>query len=326
MSETPVDPFAGHLGRLSDSQSEALANFKELVQKAGFTTHNDDVTLCRFLRARRFDPVEAMKQYSATQEWRQKYKVDSLFTEFPAEEFESSKRFYPRWTGRRDNYGLPVFIYQIACLQPLEKELTSAKASRRYERIIALHEHMVRFILPLCTTLPHPLSEPSESPMPISSVTTIIDLAGIQLSAMWRLRSHLQEASKLATANYPETLHTIAIVNAPGFFGTIWNWIKGWFDEGTRNKIHILGMPSSNFKDKENPPGDTNTTETLLSLMPASSLPRMYGGELEFTFLDDPVHDDDVNNALGVKSYSEFEAGPKVWSVEEKKWTKSTPP
>jgi hypothetical protein len=43
---------------------------------------------------------------------------------------------------------------------------------------------------------------------------------------MWSLRRHLQQASELATAHYPETIHTIAIVNAPAFFPTIWNWIK----------------------------------------------------------------------------------------------------
>jgi hypothetical protein len=43
---------------------------------------------------------------------------------------------------------------------------------------------------------------------------------------MWSLRRHLQQASELATAHYPETIHQIAIVNAPAFFPTIWSWIK----------------------------------------------------------------------------------------------------
>lgn len=79
---------------------------------------------------------------------------------------------------------------------------------------------MIRFVLPLCDHLPH------EPATPISSVTTIIDLADISLTAMWSLRSHLQQASTMATANYPETLNTIAVVNSPSFFPTIWNWVK----------------------------------------------------------------------------------------------------
>ena len=80
---------------------------------------------------------------------------------------------------------------------------------------------MTNFDLPLCSTLPHP-----DSPNPVSSVTTIIDLEDCSLRQMWNLRSHLQEASELATANYPETLNTIAVVNSPSFFPTVWNWIK----------------------------------------------------------------------------------------------------
>jgi CRAL/TRIO domain len=85
---------------------------------------------------------------------------------------------------------------------------------------VALYEAMTQFVMPLCAYLPHP------TPTSISSVTTIIDLSGVSLSSMWTLRNHLQEASRLATANYPETLNTIAVVHSPPFFPTIWGWIK----------------------------------------------------------------------------------------------------
>jgi len=96
---------------------------------------------------------------------------------------------------------------------------------------------------------------------------------------MWVLRSHLQQASTLATANYPETLNTIAIVNSPAFFPTIWGWIKNWFDEGTRNKIHVLGR---------------DPATTLRALINKQDLPKPYGGELEWTFQDEPNLDADA--------------------------------
>jgi hypothetical protein len=74
--------------------------------------------------------------------------------------------------------------------------------------------------MPLCSFLPH------ATQTPITSVVTIIDLENVSIGSMWTLRSHLSESAKLATANYPETLSTIAIVNAPSFFPTIWGWIK----------------------------------------------------------------------------------------------------
>ena len=80
---------------------------------------------------------------------------------------------------------------------------------------------MTRFTFPLCSHLPH-----ATSPTPISSTTSIIDLGDASLSSLWQLRNHLQEASTLSTANYPETLHNVAIVNSPSFFPVVWRWIK----------------------------------------------------------------------------------------------------
>jgi hypothetical protein len=97
---------------------------------------------------------------------------------------------------------------------------------------------MCLFSFNLCTYLPHP-----SSPTPISSTSNIIDmgkglhhlfprralncsLGDAGFSMMFRLRNHFQEASKLATANYPETLSSIIVVNSPSFFPTIWSWIK----------------------------------------------------------------------------------------------------
>ncbi|KAI0290108.1 CRAL/TRIO domain-containing protein [Multifurca ochricompacta] len=267
---------------------------------------HDDATLLRFLRARKFDPIKAHKQFAATEAWRSKNNVLQLYATFDQDEFESAKRFYPRWTGRRDKHGIPVFVFRLASLTaPLQKELNAIPEERRYQRIVALWEFMSRFTLPFCSALPRPslsldvsTTSPSPSPLPspspsssppplpppITATTSIIDLGGISLGTMWSLRRHLQQASELATAHYPETLHTIAVVNAPAFFPTVWNWIKVWFDEGTRNKVHVLGAD----------PGPA-----LLQLMDADSLPQVYGGALPFTFEDEPVVDIPARELLG---------------------------
>lgn len=288
--EIHVDVLAGHLGHLTEEQQKAFAAFKErLAQQKlyipSFTSDDqlpshDEPTLLRFLRARRFDPLKAHKQFADAEAWRTKYNVDELYALFPPDEFESAKHFYPRWTGRRDRHGLPVYVYRLASLQgPLQKELGTIPPERRYQRIVTLYELMCRFVLPLCTALPH-----ATEPTPISSVTTIIDLEEVSFPSMWNLRQHLAEASTLATANYPETLNTIAVVNSPSFFPTIWGWIKGWFDEGTRRKVHVLG------KD----PG-----QTLHALIDPAHLPKAYGGELDWKFEDEPSLDDDAKKFIG---------------------------
>ncbi|KAF9267599.1 CRAL/TRIO domain-containing protein [Marasmius fiardii PR-910] len=257
--------------------NDHLHDLKQAIENDHPGSSHDDPTLLRFLRARRFDVKLAHKQFSDTQRWRKEHDVDNLFANFPIDEFENSKRFYPRWTGRRDNDGHPLYVYRLASIASLQQEIHSAPPQRRYQRIVALYEIMTRFVLPLCTFLPHKSSEP------ISSVVTIIDLEKVSFGTMWGLRDHLQEASKLATANYPETLHTIAVVNSPSFFPTIWRWISGWFDEGTRKKIHVLG---------------TDPGPVLRGLINPVHLPAVYGGELDWQFENEPSLDDPAKQAI----------------------------
>jgi hypothetical protein len=291
LQTSTVDLLAGHLGHLTLVQQQAFSTFKENLEKANLYTpladstvnsraSHDEPTLLRFLRARRFDPAKAQKQFADAERWRKEHEVANLYATFDPVEFESSKRFYPRWTGRRDKHGLPVYVYRLASLSsPIREELEAVSPARRYQRIIALYEAMCGFVMPLCSHLPH-----STAPTPISCVTTIIDLQGVSFGSMWSLRNHLQQASTLATANYPETLNTIAVVNSPSFFPTIWGWIKNWFDEGTRSKIHVLG----------NTPG-----ETLRNLIDSKDLPKAYGGELDWKFEDEPNLDEDARNCIG---------------------------
>jgi hypothetical protein len=56
------------------------------------------------------------------------------------------------------------------------------------------------------------------------------------------------------------------VINAPWGFSTVWSLVKGWLDEATVAKIHILG---SSYKDD------------LLKQIPASSLPKYLGGSCE---------------------------------------------
>ncbi|CAA7265448.1 unnamed protein product [Cyclocybe aegerita] len=288
--------LAGHLGNLTIEQEKALETFKENLAKAGLYTparekekaSHDDPTLLRFLRARSFNPTAAQKQFSECENWRKTHQICKLYYKMSDEDVEHAQRFYPRWTGRRDKLGIPLFVYRLASLDSLQHELYALPAQQRSYRLATLYEHMTRFTMPLCSHIPR-----SIEPVPVSSITTILDLENISFGSMWRLRHHLQEASKLLLANYPETLHSVVIVNSPSFFPTIWNWIKGWFDEGTRQKIHILGKDSK---------------ATLLELVQTDDLPVTYGGGLSWEFEDAPDIDEEIKRVL-----PEIPKGPLVF-------------
>ncbi|KAF9523923.1 CRAL/TRIO domain-containing protein [Crepidotus variabilis] len=284
-SDLKLSNLAGHVGHLSPEQETTLQSFKESLGQAKLyhvvdeAPSHDEATLLRFLRARSWNIAAAQRQFAGHEAWLKEHDVLRVLHEISPEDFLQTQKYYPRWTGRRDKLGIPIFVYRLASLEPLSKEIFSTPAETRYIRIAALSEHVRHFFLPLCTYLPH-----SSEPTPISSSISIIDLGNASFSLLWKLRSHMQEASTLTTANYPETIHTIAVVNSPSFFPTIWNWIKGWFDEGTRQKIHVLGSD----------PG-----EKLLELIDAENLPVQYGGSLEWKFEDEPNLDEDTKRVLG---------------------------
>lgn len=77
----------------------------------------------------------------------------------------------------------------------------------RLLRLFALYENLTNFILPLCSNL----KDRVNSDTPISQSNNIVDISGVGLKQFWNLRSHMQDASTLATAHYPETLDRIFV-------------------------------------------------------------------------------------------------------------------
>ena len=56
----------------------------------------------RFLRARKFDIPGAVKQYTDFLAWRDDKGVDEAYENYDVEEFETLRRLYPMFVGRRD--------------------------------------------------------------------------------------------------------------------------------------------------------------------------------------------------------------------------------
>lgn len=76
------------------------------------------------------------------------------------------------------------------------------------------------------------------------------------------------------------------------------------FDEGTRNKIHILSA--------------ADLTSTLSAHMPLSSIPRKYGGTLDWTFGESgPNLDAEAREVLHMEEGEEMPSGPLRWERGE---------
>jgi hypothetical protein len=76
--------------------------------------------------------------------------------------------------------------------------------------LFALYHNLLNFVLPLVSTLERPNPE-----IPVTNSTNIVDIQGVGLSQFWNLKNHMQDASVLATAHYPETLDRIFVSLPP---------------------------------------------------------------------------------------------------------------
>lgn len=132
--------------------------------------------------------------------------------------------------------------------------------------------------------------------------TNIVDISGVGLKQFWNLKGHMQAASQLATAHYPETLDRIFIVGAPGFFSTVWEWVKRWFDPITVSKIFVLSPQE--------------VKPTLEAYIEPCNIPKKYGGELDFSFgqlgIPDPSWEGVVQWEDG---FNQFPTGPLLWET-----------
>lgn len=206
--------------------------------------------------------------------------------------------------------GIPLYLFQIRHLDSktvsnyektaestnVSKAQTDGSTPQRLLRLFALYENLTRFAQPLCTEM----TDRAHSNTPITLSTNIVDVSQVSLRMFWNLKAHMQAASTLATAHYPETLDRIFIIGAPYFFSTVWGWIKRWFDPITVSKIFILS-PSE-------------VKPTLEEFIEPRNIPKQYGGELDFNFFDRPNVDPNIKDAVTWENgHTDFPEGPAYW-------------
>jgi hypothetical protein len=252
----PKKVFSGFIDDLSPQQQETLDKFRERVKAHGsMQPKYDDIYLLRFLRARKFDIEKTTEMWKNFINWRREKNVDGIANyEFP--ELNDAKQYYPHFWYRTDKLGRPMYIERPGkvVLEKLNKVMSNERLEHHY---INSYERLMNEIFPACTKAKGEL---------VSTTCYILDLKGVSAKMMspkiWEL---LKIASRIGQDYYPEILGTMYIVNTPLFFYGAWQIIKGFFDEKTRKKVHILG---------------TNFKKDLLQGVDENSLPDFLGGKL----------------------------------------------
>ena len=93
-------------------------------------------------------------------------------------------------------------MYKISALTPATLSRLIPNDAKSTSSIAVVTLALIRFLLPFTSSIQQP-----DQPMPvISGTNSIVDVGGVGLSRFWGLRSHLQVASQVASANFPETV------------------------------------------------------------------------------------------------------------------------
>jgi CRAL/TRIO domain len=97
--------------------------------------------------------------------------------------------------------------YEKSSNHTVSKAKNDGKTPAKLLRLFALYENLVRFVMPMSTAL----QDRDYASTPITQSNNIVDISGVGLKQFWNLRTHMQDASQLATAHYPETLDRIFV-------------------------------------------------------------------------------------------------------------------
>ncbi|KAM7204552.1 putative phosphatidylinositol transfer protein csr1 protein [Rhypophila sp. PSN 637] len=223
--------------------------------------HPDALAL-RFLRARKWDVEKALIMFISTINWRATdMKVDDDIiksgegaalaaekgSDGPAKtlghDFLEQMRMGKSYLHGCDKQGRPICVVRVRL----------HKAGEQIE------ESLERYTVYLIETTRMLLNPP------VDTATILFDMSGFSMANMDY--TPVKFMIKCFEANYPESLGTVLVHNAPWIFQGIWRVIKGWLDPVVASKINF-----------------TNNVKDLEGFIDRSRIPKELDGDEDWTY------------------------------------------
>jgi hypothetical protein len=253
------------LAELTEEKKEKIIQFRNGPAAEFITAKDTDLEIIRWLTARKWDITESSKMFIASKKWRQSENIDNI-SEW-IQNIKPYKFLLDYWPNSilpgkntpklRTHDGYLVIFEILADVHPDILD------------IVSLND-MVKFHLYIQELYTKELKRISEEKNDDSyaGIVFVYDLSSLTMNHLSRGNYNMfQEFNSYSANNYPETLRRVFLINAPPIFTMSWKVAKKFLDPVTIKKIVILG----NDYKKE-----------LLSVIPAESLPKAYGGTLDY--------------------------------------------
>lgn len=257
-------------GKLTEKEVEVYNKFRDVVESRGGEfrktvysfgeEEGEPYTLCRWLRARKFDFDQVVTMVEQATEERSGPKENDFYPDPKAALMVEKHVYvsqYPQFYFGNGKNGVPVFYSQAGRVNMKGLEcLTTFDSILKYHWFEMIHNFATRL---------------RNNKMENDSFTdyaciTVMDLDGLSVGSLsGRTLALIKEQIKIDSLCFPETLNRMVIVNAPRFFAATWSLIKGWLDPRTANKIEIISSQKA-------------TEKRLKELIEPDQIPKDYGG------------------------------------------------
>ena len=222
---------------LTAAQAESLAALRAVAAAALARVHADDAywrsdhALTRMLGARRFDVDKALAMLEEIVRWRNEVQAWRFLDPGFYKEPEVMRRYFPWGFAGVDRDGFPVLVERIGLTDLLG--MHDAVGTDEFLRwVVFYHELQERMMREASAALGKDRHK----------MTVIVDMRGYNM----RLASPatlgvLHKRTRLEEDHFPEVVKRIFLINTPAIFASAWTIVAYFMDEGTRNKVQLLG-------------------------------------------------------------------------------------
>lgn len=200
----------------TDAEVTGIDVIKKLLIESEIDYPLTDITLLRFLRSRKQDVDEAVKELITHVSWRKEHQVDTIRTDTTSYTSEYNKR-------KCINEGY----------DRMGRPLVSMIARR--------HDKNNRDISEVCNLIIHTLetaTHRSRSRQNDEKIVILFDMSGFSTSVMDY--EAVKVLINILLKNYPDILAASFIVNSPLLFSACWAIIRPWLDPVTAAKCVFL--------------------------------------------------------------------------------------
>lgn len=218
----------------------------------------DDEFVYRFLVARSKNVNKSVDMFKQACDYRELHDIDHIL-ERPLPNGYEIMQAAQQAVHNFDSQGRPVLIERVGSQHAREMYDKYGFEGRCYYHQY-LMEYLVRHVMPEASR---------RAGKKVTQVVIVIDLKGLHMAQVFKTNySFVKYVTKCNSLQYPEYLHTTFVIGIPRIFSFVWNIVKGWIDEKTRNKIAII---------------HGNGLSEATKLIDKKNYPRIFGGDCKCT-------------------------------------------